>query len=129
MNHPSPEALLDLALDLLPPSEAEGLRRHVEECPRCAAACARLAEEQEVLREGLAPHTPPPELVGRVRSAVARERARPRPTRRAQWLAAAVVLIAAGMGWVLLGARPTPKQQLLMQVRRSELLALQEERP
>ena len=125
-SHPNEEVLLDLVLETLPPAEEEQARAHLADCEACAAAHARVEEEQAALRRALG-RTPkaPAGLEQRVQAAV---RAQPLPVRARTGprllLAAAVVLIAAG-AWAYVN-RPqlTPRQAMMKQVRSSELLAL-----
>ena len=103
---------------------ARALDTHLRECGECAAAVRSLAAVRELLRS--LPTTPaPPELLARVREAVAREEAGvasgaaggPPPTpRRGSLLsrlripleAAAAVLLVAAIWWFQKGSPPAP---------------------
>ena len=103
---------------------ARTLDTHFRECGECAAAVRSLAAVRELLRS-LPPTPAPPELLARVREAVAREEAGnpkgaaggPSPTPRGGSLlsrlripleAAAAVLLVASIWWYQKGSPPAP---------------------
>ena len=95
-------AYVDGELDLVTSLEVE---RHVQECPACAAAQARLQSVRAALRGGALVFTPPPDLESRIRTTVLKSTP-PVPWPRRfpwRWLAAAAsVAFAVAAGWALL---------------------------
>ena len=120
MTHPAPEVLLDLALDTLPAPEAEQAQTHLGDCPSCAEAYARLQEEQRVLTKAVGRE---PALPAGLRASILERVLRTAPFRKApRTLVAAAAVVAIAAGFLML--RPDAKQQMLEQVRASELMAL-----
>jgi hypothetical protein len=105
----------------LAPAESEGIGAHLRECLECAGTAHSLAAIREGLRR-LPPVPAPPELVARVREAVAREGAAPgspdpaaaprgkSPLSRLRLPleAAAALLLVASIWWYQKGAVPPP---------------------
>jgi anti-sigma factor RsiW len=80
-------AYADGELDLAHTLEVE---RHLLDCPACARTCAEVRSLSAALRAGLPRFEPPPGLRARLRARA--------PKRRRLVLAAALVLLAAGLG-------------------------------
>jgi hypothetical protein len=110
---PDVEARLDLyalyAADECDPTEAEAVRRHLADCPRCAAAC----DEARQLVGLLELRLQEPERLGRLETRVAAEErpARlvlrfPAALRRVAALAAMLLLTAGPVGWLMRGLPP-----------------------
>jgi len=105
---------------------AEAVGAHLRECAGCSEAARSLAAVREGLRR-LPPLTAPPELVARVREAVAREDGGPAPVSagtaappgarsvlsrlRIPLEAAAAVLFVASIYWYQKGSPPAPVPQ------------------
>jgi anti-sigma factor RsiW len=112
MSCPNEPRLIRLVSGELDPQEARALERHVDECPRCAAALEELRATWSVLGQW-AEDTPPADLWPTVRAALELEARRrgvwlPR-TRPAMLRAAASLAVAVGLGWAT-GAWIAPGQ-------------------
>jgi len=90
-------ALQDGELD---PARADRVRRHLSECPECARRGAALDALRDRLKEPSMIHAPSPELVPRIRTAVAWE-AREREERRRPVVPVAWLALAAAAGIVI----------------------------
>jgi anti-sigma factor RsiW len=125
MTHLSPEVLLDLALETLPPEEVDVARAHLDGCAECAAALERHGEEQQVLARALGETAAPPALGVKIRGAVAREPV-PRPGLRRSMIAAAALLAGLAVWFAATTPDPQPeiRRAMLEQVVDSERLAL-----
>ena len=133
MSHPEPDRLLDMALDLLDGEELLALRGHLDACATCAAQLTELEGEQQALRGAFAPGVEDAAADERARaledrvlsalrsSPVARARARRRLLR---WSVAAAAACLVAVTTIFL-TRSSPKQELLTQLRRSEMRALE----
>lgn len=134
--HPSPDVLLDLALDLH--AQPEPLRAHVRDCPACADHLAALTAEQAALRAAW-PRAGGDEsaaLAERIVAALPTGHPSPRSGEapaltRPAWgwrlavtAAAAALLVAVGASAWWRPAPAEPRPDLRAQVRRSEGLAL-----
>jgi anti-sigma factor RsiW len=87
-------AYVDDELDLVTSLEVE---RHLQECPACTAAQARLQSVRAALRGGALVFTPPPDLESRIRRTVLKSTP-PAPLPRRfpwRWLAAAAAMVLA----------------------------------
>ena len=93
---------VDGELDLVTSLEVE---RHLQDCPACTAAQARLQTVRAALRGGALVFTPPAELEARIRSTVFKANAAAPVARRLPWpwlaAAASVALAVAAGGTVL----------------------------
>ncbi len=96
-------------LGALPEDEAEGFRRHLEQCAVCQEDAAGLQPAVDVLPASAEPRTPPPALKDRIMAVVEAEAPRPEPQRRTRrsWFsgfawrpALAVGLAALALGFV-----------------------------
>jgi hypothetical protein len=104
------ESRLELyAADECDQAEAEAIRRHLADCPRCAAAC----DEARQLMGLLDLRLQEPERLRRLEARIATEEAPrrrilrfPVGLRRAVALAAMLLLTVALVGWVAPGLRP-----------------------
>ncbi len=124
--HVPEETLLDLALGVSSPDESDA-REHLAECSECAEAFGRLEQEQAVLADAFVPGEAPPELVESVLAAVEASPTLLRRRRHATWrlaIAVAAGLLLAATATLLVTDQETPKQELIRQVRVSELKAL-----
>jgi hypothetical protein len=120
------ERLSDHQDGALDPAAAESVDIHLRECPGCAEAARSLAAVREGLRR-LPPVAAPPDLMSRLREAVAREGGEPVPGSagtaaapgarsvlsrlRIPLEAAAAVLLVASIWWYQKGAPPPPVTQ------------------
>jgi len=68
--HPDVDELSDLSEDLLPPSHAEDVRRHLENCAPCAEVYASLTEIRELLGTLPGPAHMPDDVVARIDAAL-----------------------------------------------------------
>ncbi|MFB7946768.1 anti-sigma factor family protein [Kitasatospora phosalacinea] len=78
--HPGPDALADLAEDLLPPEQAAPLLAHLDDCPACAEDFALLRELPDLLADTPVPAMPQ-DLADRLTAALAAESAARTETR------------------------------------------------
>jgi len=81
------------ALDALDPEEERAFEQHLASCPRCREAVAAFSETAAELAYAVPPASPPPELRGRITSAVRAEGGRVVPL-RPRWATAAVAVAA-----------------------------------
>ena len=101
------EAWLDEELD---PGTAAAVEEHVEGCPACAEAVARLREQKARIRAEAPYYRAPADLRESVRSALRRTEA---PGREKYWrmlAVAATVLLALSIGWNVLRTRAAAPQ-------------------
>ncbi|MBR5430557.1 MAG: zf-HC2 domain-containing protein [Firmicutes bacterium] len=112
MDHSKYEMLVQKHIDReLSPVEEHMLELHLAECPRCAALCRDLERLDGLLSRELFEVEPPQDLVERVMSALPETTAGHSGRRRRTYLAwgsvaAAAVLLAAGVGGVFSGSTP-----------------------
>ncbi|MFF4339513.1 hypothetical protein ACFY00_06175 [Kitasatospora sp. NPDC001540] len=79
-DHPGPDALADLAEELLPPERAAALHAHLADCPACAEDLALLRELPDLLADTPVPAMPQ-DLADRLAAALAAESAARTETR------------------------------------------------
>jgi anti-sigma factor RsiW len=92
---------------------------HLTACPDCARELAAQQELRAALRDDSLRYRPPAGLAGRIRASLAAERTVAPFPRRLAWLAAAAILVGAGLagaGLALLARVPSADDRLAQEV-------------